>query len=381
MNSFEIGKMVKQPKGFKAFVPSPFPPSKKIELPNSLMEKHTDAIHLLGKLDGVTQLLPDKDWFLLMFLRKDAASSSQIEGTRATILDAIEAENAEPRRGLPSDVDDIVHYIAASDYGLKRSEELPFSLRFICELHEILMMDARSTQFPYPGEFRTSQNWIDGTRPDNARFVPPPADEIPRALGDLEKFVHTADGFLPLVKAGLLHAQFETIHPFTDGNGRTGRLLVTMYLWNQRLLSMPILYLSSFFKKHQDVYYERLDGYHSGKVLEWLDFFFEGVCVIADSAITTCIDISILRTGDMQKIQALGKTSAASTMIILENLYKMPVIGIADVIKWTGFTPTGGYKVINRLVEMGILEPMGESDKYAKKWVYKSYLDLFTKDI
>lgn len=310
MNSFEIGLFIQQPKGYKAFIPSKFPPSKGFPMPKKLMAKHTEAVRLLGKLDGVTQLLPDRDTFLLMFVQKDAASSSQIEGTRATIADVIEAGNAEPRNSLPSDVDDIIHYITALNYGLKRAEDFPFSLRFICELHKLLMKGAGETQFSYPGEFRTSQNWIGGTRPDNARFVPPPVDDMMLALGDLERFVHENDRYPALVKVGLLHAQFETIHPFADGNGRTGRMLITMYLWSQRLLESPVLYLSSFFKQHQQLYYERLDGYHQGKVFEWLDFFLEGIIETARSSIKTCVDITELRERDLRKVQALGKTAA-----------------------------------------------------------------------
>ena len=381
MNRFEIGKYVQQTKDYKAFIPNSFPPSAEVRLPNKLLSIHTEAVHLLGKLDGVADRLPDRDWFLKMFVFKDASNSSQIEGTNATMLEAIEKQNIEPRLGLPIDVDDILHYINALNYGIERANEFPLSLRFIRELHERLMRGARSTQHSYPGEFRTTQNWIGGTRPDNARFVPPPVPDMHRSLSDLEKFVHTDDVFPVLVKAGLIHAQFETIHPFVDGNGRTGRMLITMLLWRERLLSMPVLYLSSYFKKYKQLYYDKLEGYHNGQVAEWLDFFMEGIKTTADSAIKTCIGISDLRDRDMQKIYSLGKTAAQSTMSILENLYRMPVIGIAEIVKWTGFSPNGGYKAINRLVEMQILKPMIEGDSvYGQKWVYNDYIALFNKD-
>jgi len=381
MNSFEIGKYVQQPNGYKAFVPNPFPPSTEMQLPHKLLSAHTEAVHLLGKLDGVADRLPDRDWFLMMFISKDASSSSQIEGTNATMLDVFEQQNIEPRPSLPIDVDDILHYINALDYGLKRADELPLSLRFIRELHEKLMTNARVTQFSYPGEFRTSQNWIGGTRPDNARFVPPPVHEMREALSDLENFIHEEDEFPALVKAGLLHAQFETIHPFTDGNGRTGRMLITMFLWREKLLSMPVLYLSSFFKRHQQIYYERLAGYSAGKVIEWLDFFLEGIIHTASSAINTCIGVSDLRDRDMQKIYTLGKTAAKSTMSILQNLYKMPIVGIADIVKWTGFSNKGGYKAIDRLIEMNILKPMKSGESvYGQKWIYSDYIALFAEE-
>lgn len=380
MQRFEIGRMIQQPQGFKAFIPAPFPPARDLEMPTSLVARLTEAARAIGKLDGVTQLLPDKDLFLLMFMRKDAASSSQIEGTRATIADVIEAGNAEPRSSLAADVDDILHYVAALDFGLERAAELPFSLRFIRELHEVLMHDARSTQFSYPGEFRSTQNWIGGTRPDNALFVPPPVDSMMQALDDLERFAHSCDRYPALVKAALLHAQFETIHPFTDGNGRTGRMMVALYLWSQKLLETPVLYLSSFFKEHQSLYYERLNGYHDGHVVEWLDFFMDGIIDTSYSAIETCLDITELRERDMRKIQSLGKTAAKSTLKILTQLFSMPIIGIADIMEWTGFTATGGYKTIERLIDMRILAPLGkESGTYARKWVYEDYLALFTK--
>ena len=378
MNRFEIGRYIEQPGGFKAFIPAPFPPADEIKLSKNITTNHTEAVRLLGKLDGITELLPDKDWFLMMFIQKDASCSSQIEGTNATMMDVIEKQNVEPRIGLPEDVDDIIHYIDALNYGIKRAEELPLSLRFIRELHEKLRTKARFTQFSYPGSFRTSQNWIGGTRPDNARFVPPPVHEMNQALNNLERFIHADDDFLPLIKAGLLHSQFETIHPFTDGNGRTGRMLITMFLWYKKLLEMPILYLSSFFKKHQQLYYEKLNGYHHGKVLEWIEFFLEGIIHTANSAITTCTGIAHLRERDMQKIQTLGKTASGSTLTILQNLYRMPIVGIADIVKWTGFSDPGSYKAINRLIDMGILKPIKQGDSvYRQKWIYADYINLF----
>ena len=378
MNRFEIGRYIEQPGGFKAFIPARFPPADEIKLSKNITTNHTEAIRLLGKLDGITELLPDKDWFLMMFIQKDASCSSQIEGTNATMMDVIEKQNVEPRIGLPEDVDDIIHYIDALNYGIKRAEELPLSLRFIRELHEKLMTKARFTQFSYPGSFRTSQNWIGGTRPDNARFVPPPVHEMNQALNNLERFIHADDDFLPLIKAGLLHSQFETIHPFTDGNGRTGRMLITMFLWYKKLLEMPILYLSSFFKKHQQLYYEKLNGYHHGKVFEWIEFFLEGIIHTANSAITTCTGIAHLRERDMRKIQALGKTASGSTLTILQNLYRMPIVGIADIVKWTGFSDPGSYKAINRLIDMEILKPIKQGDNvYRQKWIYADYINLF----
>ncbi len=372
-----IGTYRKQPQGFNAFIPNPFPP--KIDnFPIAIIQKHSEAIRLMGKLDGVTQLLPDKGCFLEMFVRKDASSSSQIEGTSATMVDAIEALNVDKSSSLPADVDDILHYIEALDYGLKRAAEFPFTLRFIRELHEKLLINARSTHNAYPGEFRRTQNWVGGTRPDNARFVPPPVEEMNAALNDFENFIHDDENFLPLIKAALLHAQFETIHPFTDGNGRTGRMIVTMYLWYKKLLELPVLYLSTYFKRHKEVYYEKLNDYHEkSDVLGWIDFFLDGIIDIAKESIETCQRIIDLREQDIRKIAELGKGSASSTMKVLKGLYKMPTVGVADISKWTGFTYRGAGKMVERLEKMEILERLNPNEKYAIKFIYKKYVELF----
>ena len=377
-----IGVYRPQPEGFKAFVLEPFPPKDTLVFSSAIQQKHAEAMRLLGKLDGITALLPDRDYFLEMFVRKDASSSSQIEGTQASISDAIEALNIERRNDLPQDVDDILHYIEALNYGLERAKDFPFSLRFIRELHEKLMTGARNTHNPFPGEFRRTQNWIGGTRPDNARFVPPPIREMNQALNDLEKFIHADDEYLPLIKAGLLHAQFETIHPFLDGNGRTGRMLVTMFLWHRRLLEMPVLYLSTYFQKHQETYYEKLNAYHSenGNVEEWVEFFLDGVIDIANSSIETCRKITELRERDMRKAQKLGKATAPKTLDMIRFLYKMPTVGIADVVNQTGYSRPSAYKLIDRLVDMNILYPADENDGYGKKYTYKDYVEVFTED-
>lgn len=380
--NLDIGNYQRQPQGFSAFVPSKFPPKGGLKLSDALAKKHAEAVRLVGKLDGITQLLPDKDFFLLMFIRKDASASSQIEGTQATMMDAIEAESKERTQDLPADVDDILHYVAALNHGLKRIVELPLSLRLIRELHGVLMTDARSTHPAFPGEFRRSQNWIGGTSPSNARFVPPPVYEMNQALRDLEKFMRDDDDYLPLVKAGLLHAQFETVHPFNDGNGRTGRMLVTMYMWHLKQLEVPVLYLSHYFKKHQEIYYERLDGYHAtpAKIEEWLDFFLDGVIDTAQSAIATCHKVTKLRDRDMAKSHKLGRTAAENTTMMLRKLFKQPIVSVADVVDWTGYTRQGAYKVIERLVALNILEPLKGPTSYGQKYIYSDYYNIFRDD-
>ncbi|EKD75690.1 MAG: Filamentation induced by cAMP protein Fic [uncultured bacterium] len=381
MKPTEIGALRKQPQGFNAFIPHPFPPKDGFEFSPELLVKSEKATRLLGKLDGVTKRLPNIDFFLLMYVRKDATSSSQIEGTMATMIDAIESE-VKTNTDSSSDVDDILHYIHAINYGMKRvtQDNFPLTLRFIRELHNKLMDNARSTHFSDPGEFRKSQNWIGGTRPDNARFVPPPIAEMKTALSELENFFHAENTIPTVIKAGLIHAQFETIHPFLDGNGRTGRMLITFYLWKEGFLEYPVLFLSSYFKKYQPVYYEKLTAYHNGKVSEWLAFFLEGVIEIANEAIAIVDNITKLREKDMQKIQALGKRSAESTIAVLPELYKQPIVNNRLIQKWTGYTRKGAQMVIDRLIEIKILTPKDKNKKYGQSYVYKKYLDIFGRD-
>ncbi len=380
MQNIEIGRLEEQKEGFMAFVPNIFPPESGFSFSPSIIKKSNEASRLLGKLDGITKLLPDSDFFLLMYLRKDAASSSQIEGTMATMVDAIEAE-AHVRTDIPEDVDDILHYIKALNYGIKRvtSDDFPVSLRFIRELHQQLMHKARSTHFSDPGEFRRSQNWIGGTRPDNARFVPPPVKEMHESLNNLEKFIQSDDEIITVLKAGLVHAQFETIHPFLDGNGRTGRMLITFYLWKEAFLEKPVLFLSSYFKKYQEVYYEKLAGYHKGKVQEWIDFFLDGVIEIANEAIEIVSQITILREKDMLKIQGLGKRAAESAVMVLPKLYTQPIVNVNLIQSWTGFTRAGAQSVIDRLIELKILEKKDKDRKYGQSYIYKKYVEIFAE--
>src|SRR3989339_1002896 len=379
MKHLEIGKLIEQKAGFKAFIPNPYPPKEDFDFEPKILKKNNEASRLLGKLDGITKLLPDADFFLLMYLRKDAASSSQIEGTMATMIDAIEAE-VKINNNTPEDVDDILHYIKALNYGMKRmkNDNFPMALRFVKELHKQLMHKARGTHFSDPGEFRKSQNWIGGTRPDNARFVPPPVDEMHKALNDFELFFNKDDSTLTLIKAALIHSQFETIHPFLDGNGRTGRMLITFYLWKEGFLEKPVLFLSSYFKKHQKIYYEKLFGYHNGKVEDWIDFFLDGVIKIANEAIDTVSKITELRQKDLEKIHTLGKRASESAMMVLPKLYAQPIVNNVIIQKWTGFTRAGAERVIDRFIKIGILTPKDKNVTYGQSYIYKKYLDIFT---
>ena len=378
VNKPKIGRYVEQKEGYKTFTPFDFPPKGGFVVSPKLHKKHEEAIRLVGKLDGITRLLPDKDYFTFMFVIKDATYSSQIEGTKATMQDAVAAPVTEEKDRKSPDVDDIEHYIQAANYGIERTKDFPLSLRFVRELHEKLMFGARSTQHAYPGEFRRSQNWIGGKTPGDASFVPPSPDDMHKSLDDLEKFMHAKDEYPSLVKVGLIHAQFETIHPFTDGNGRTGRMLIAMYIHHAKLLELPVLYLSSYFKKHQKLYYQKLQEYHDedANIDSWLEFFLEGVAEIADSSIDTCAKITVLRDRDFAKMQKLGKKSAESTLEIVRKLFCQPIVGVAEIMKWMGFTAPGAYNVIERLKDLKILEPLGDAD-YRQKYVYADYYEIF----
>lgn len=378
INKPKIGRYIMQKEGYKSFTPFDFPPKGGFPISSKLYKKHEEAIRLVGKLDGITRLLPDKDFFLLMFINKDAAYSSQIEGTMATLQDAIAAPVIEEKSRRHPDVDDIVHYVKAINYGIERVKTFPISLRLIREIHKELMTQARSTQHAYPGEFRHSQNWIGGKTPMDASFVPPAPEDMRKSLDDLEKFIYAQDDYPSLIKAGLLHAQFETIHPFVDGNGRTGRMFVAIYIHYAGLLELPVLYLSSYFKKYQKLYYQKLQSYHDEEadIDSWLEFFLDGVAEIAKSSIETCTKITALRDRDFSKMQKLGKRSAESTLEIVRKLFSQPIVGVAEISKWTGFSHQGSYNVIERLIKLGILEPLGSAD-YGQKYVYSDYYELF----
>lgn len=373
----EIGKNIKQKDGFSAFVPSIFPSEGLLNLSQEILIKAAEADRLVGKLDGITHTLPDVDFFLSMFVKKDATSSAQIEGTKATIVDAIEMDAGVA--SSETDADDILYYIKALDYGTERLKGFPLSLRLLREIHAQLMTGARSTHFADPGEFRKTQNWIGGTRPDNALFVPPPVHEMNRSLNDFEKFLYDEKATLPLIHIGLTHAHFETIHPFLDGNGRTGRLLITMLLCHRNMLERPVLFLSSYFKKNQKIYYQRLHDYHDGGVEAWLDFFLDGVIDTANDSILLSKKITKLREDDMAKIQALGKRESESGVLVLRKLFAQPIISTKSIMDWTGFTRAGAQKVIDRFKKLKILEVKDNKEIYNRTYIYKKYVVIFSQ--
>jgi Fic family protein len=287
------GRYVQQPAGYRAFIPAPLPPDPPLDLGGPLQSLLSDADYALGRLDGAVLTLPNPDLFVFMYVRKEAVLSSQIEGTQSSLQDLLAAEAKLLDPAIPRDVSEVANYVQAMHQGLARLAKLPVSTRLIREIHEALMQGVRGGKLT-PGELRTSQNWIGppGCTLREATFVPPPPNEVSQALADLERFLHAKDPPPSLVQVGLAHAQFETIHPFLDGNGRVGRLLVTFLLTERKLLTRPVLYLSHYFKSHRAEYYESLQAVRdSGEWEQWLAFFLRGVTEVSREATETAAAI------------------------------------------------------------------------------------------
>lgn len=373
-----IGRYVQQKTGYKAFIPEPFPPKGLSFNDPQLIRLLADANLQLGKLDGIARLVPDIDFFIFMYIKKESAYSSQIEGTKARLTDALQAE-VEKTPALPDDVDDILHYINAMNEGLKRLEKVPLFLRLIKEVHQVLLTKARSSTYPHPGEFRKTQNWLMGTGPADARFVPPPPEYVMPAMSDLEKFFYAHEEIPILIKVAMIHSQFETIHPFIDGNGRTGRLLVTFYLCQQKVLARPVLYFSEYLRKHRDLYFSMLEEYRKGNVVSWLAFFLKGVAHVAKEAMETSGKIIDLRERDLTRVSSLGRASK-NAITVLKNLYKLPIINVRQIERFTGLSREASNRIVRRFVNLGILTPKDRKERYGRIFVYKDYLNLFERN-
>ena len=365
----------------KAFVPNPLPPTPALVWDASLHALSQQAMLAVGRLDGLTRLLPDVSQFLYTYIRKEAILSSQIEGTESSLSELLLFENAESP-GVPNEnVIEVSNYVAAMEHGLKRLREgFPLSLRLISEIHGVLLAKGRGSQ-KQPGEFRTSQNWIGGTRPGNASFVPPPPDLVLDCMGSLEKFLHADPNEVPpLLKAALAHVQFETIHPFLDGNGRVGRLLVTFLLCHESVLQQPLLYLSLYLKQHRKEYYELLQGVRrEGAWEEWLIFFFRGVAATADQAAASSRRVLLLFQDNQRKISELGGSAGSATRVH-EVLQHNPMLSVNRTITLMAEAPT--FTTINtafaRLAELGIVEEKTGGQRN-RVFAYKDYLSILNE--
>ena len=343
----------------KAFIPEPLPPKPPIEWTPELREKYDRALIALGRLDSASLLLPDTMLFLYMYVRKEAVLSSMIEGTQSSLSDLLLFE-LDQMPGVPiDDVSEVSNYAAALNHGLSRlAEGFPISLRLLKEMHSILLSKGRGSN-KTPGEFRRSQNWIGGTRPGNSNFVPPPPEMLLDCMGALELFLHDKPEPSPaLLKAALTHVQFETIHPFLDGNGRLGRLLITLLLCEQKVLSNPMLYLSLYFKTHRAYYYELLnDVRKTGDWEAWLGFFAEAVIFTANQAVETIKQLHDLSVNDREKIYGLGR-AATSTLQIQQIMLERPIINTGFLSEKTGISPATVNKCLSHLQDLNIISEL-----------------------
>ena len=332
----------------------------------------------LGRLDGMSTMIPDAALFLYMYVRKEAVLSSQIEGTQSSLSDLLTYE-LEDMPGAPvNDVEEVSNYVAAMNHALRRLKELPLSLRLIREMHGILLARGRG-QSMNPGEFRTSQNWIGGTRPGNAAFVPPPPDRLPECLGDFEKFLHDPRHRLPvLVKAALAHVQFESIHPFLDGNGRLGRLLIPLILCVDGAIRSPLLYLSLYFKTHRKLYYDHLTLVReTGDWEEWISFFLKGVVETANQATETARKITTLFKTNDERLKRLGKVSG-SVLRLHAYLQKQPVSDTGNAVKGSGLTLPTVIRAFEELERLGLVrETTGRERR--RLYAYVAYLELLNQ--
>jgi Fic family protein len=383
-NSIEptrAGRYVAQPLGYRAFLPAPLPPDPEVRVSGELQQRLSEADRALGRLEGSVTTLPNPDLFVFMYVRKEAVLSSQIEGTQSSLQDLLAAEADVLASTTPPDVDEVVNYVRAMNRGLARLAHLPVSVRLIRELHAELMQGVRGSRLT-PGEVRRSQNWIGpaGSTLANAAFVPPPPDAVPKALGELETFLHADDRLPLLIKIGLAHAQFETVHPFLDGNGRIGRLLISFLLCERGVLSKPVLYLSHYFKAHRQEYYDRLQAIRdTGDWEAWLTFFLRGVADVSLQASDTARRILLLREDHRSLIaERLGR-AAGNGHRILQYLYEHPIVSATEVQGLIGTTFAAANQIVQRLVDAGILSEITGQARH-RRFRYQPYVELFSDE-
>jgi len=363
----------------QAFVPAPLPPVPPVDWPAELRAKFDQALLALGRLDGVTRLLPDMALFLYTYVRKEAVLSSMIEGTQSSLSDLLLFELDQAPGAPLDDVREVSNYVAALDHGLKRlNEGFPLSLRLIREVHGVLLSKGRGSDRT-PGEFRRTQNWIGGTRPGNAAFVPPPPDEVLACMGSLELFLHDEPEPTPaLLKAALAHVQFETIHPFLDGNGRLGRLLITLLLCGEKVLREPMLYLSLYFKTHRQAYYEALNNVRlTGDWEAWLDFFAEAVIVTATLAEDAARRLADLADEDRRKLAGLGR-AASSTLSVHQELLERPVATSGWLVKRTGLTAHTVNRSLGHMVRLDVVREL-TAKRRNRVFSYHRYLEILNR--
>lgn len=380
MNKFRAGRYIKQPAGYSAYIPNPLPPKPPLKYDSQLRNLLSQADRDLARLDGITTVLPNPDLFVAMYVKKEALLSSQIEGTQASLEGVLRFEaNLTPSEDI-NEVKEVINYIKALNHGIKRIKEIPISNRLIKEIHKILVKGTRGTG-KKPGEFRNSQNWIGmpGANLNEATFIPPPPDMVPQLMSDLEKFIHANDEIPPLIKISLIHAQFETIHPFLDGNGRIGRLLITFYLFWRKVLARPLLYLSFYLKEHRVEYYDwlmkvRLEGDWEG----WVKFFLKGIIEVSKEASDTAKEIITLKETTIKKL--VEKRIASGYAIALVDLiFSTPIITSMDIMYKLGIgSKDTASKLIKRFQDVGILHEITGKKRY-KRYMFSDFVEIIKR--
>lgn len=376
VDSSRGGQLVRQPEGYRAFIPAMLPPDPPIRMDDELVSLLSRADQAIGRLDGVAQTLPNPDLFVAMYVRREAVDSSQIEGTQSSLQDVLVFELDPAIRDIPDDVEEVVNYVRAMNYGLDRLTTLPLSLRLIREIHAELLRSVRGAD-KSPGEFRASQNWIGPSNASlsKATFVPPPASDMHRALDNFERFLHRDNDLPALVHCGIAHVQFETIHPFLDGNGRVGRLLIAFLLVYRGVLHRPLLYLSAYLKHRRTEYYDRLMAIRTRGDLEgWLRFFLYGIAITAEEATTTARAVVQLREDHRDLLQSHG--SRLNELKLLDLLFQRPLINVRLVRKHLGVADVTAGRAIDRLVDLRLLEEITGRQRI-RVFRYTSYWRLF----
>lgn len=378
MTHNRAGKYVHQLTGYDAFIPTDLPPDPPVNMDAEMIRLLSLADRKLGRLDGVTQILPNPDLFVGMYVQKEAVLSSQIEGTQASFVDVlqVDADTAAKRQ----DVEEVVNYVKAMKYGMNRLETLPLSLRLLREIHGILLSGVRGSQ-RNPGDFRTSQNWIgsSGYSLATASFVPPPVAEMTSALGHLENYMYSESDIPHLIRIALIHAQFETIHPFLDGNGRMGRLLIAFWLYQQQILKYPLLYISYYFKKNRTEYYDRLMNIRTkGDWEGWVKFFLEGVAQVADEATQSASEIMKLKEMIMEKIQK-ETSGKANSVLLLDLLFRMPIITINVVKDELKVSYPTAKALTEHFREAKIIRCIDDSILRNKRYIFTEYVAILER--
>lgn len=373
------GKFIRQPGGYKAFIPKPLPPDPSLQYDDELQSLLSEADRALARLDGVITVLPNPELFIAMYVKKEALLSSQIEGTEASLEGILEFEaDLTPKEDIKQ-VKEVINYINALNYGMERLEEIPLTLQLIKEIHKTLIKGTRGSRKTL-GEFRRSQNWIGpaGARLVDATFIPPPPREVAPAMHALEKFFNEYKHIPPLVKIALIHAQFETIHPFLDGNGRIGRLLITFYLFWKDILSKPVLYLSFYLKKNRERYYNLLmEIRRNGAWEDWIRFFLEGVSEISREAANTARDIIMLKQDLINELYE-NNISSIFAVKLIDVLFKTPIIDVKSAREKLKISKVAMNQLFKKFERLGIISELTGKERY-KKYLFRDYVDIIAR--